>query len=141
MKKNTDDKKDIYVDPKHEEHAFDFDFWRDNKKLWALNVPVEDMDINELRWILDVPFWEDEKGNIVITPNEVIQDLDRYPDHRDRIQAADTFYPLDIMKNKKGRWLTLDGLHRLVKLIIEGETVVKVRKIPLEMVHLTKRDN
>ncbi|MDP3794065.1 MAG: hypothetical protein Q8R07_04945, partial [Candidatus Uhrbacteria bacterium] len=107
-------KKKIYVDPRHDEHAFDLPFWRDNEKLWALKVPVEEIEINELLWIFDVPFWEDKDGNIVITPNEVIRDLDKYPDHRDRIKNSNTSHPLDIMKNKKGEWLTLDGLHRLV---------------------------
>lgn len=49
-------KKEIYVDPRHEEHAFDLPFWRDNEKLWALEVPVEKMDISELTWIFDIPF-------------------------------------------------------------------------------------
>lgn len=105
-----------------------------------MEVPEETMSINELRWILDVPFWEDGDGNIVITPNEVIHHLDKYPEHRDRIRASDASHPLDIMKNKKGEWLTLDGLHRLVKLILEGKTTVRVRKIPPELVHLTARD-
>jgi len=105
-----------------------------------LEVPVEEMNIDELRWIMDVPFWEDDDGNIVITPNEVIQNMDRYPDHRDRIQNADNSFPLDVMKNKKGEWLTLDGLHRLVKQILEGRKTVRVRKIPREIVHLTARD-
>ncbi|MDO8617748.1 MAG: hypothetical protein Q7N87_02575 [Candidatus Uhrbacteria bacterium] len=133
-------KKKIYVDPRHDEHAFDLPFWRDNEKLWALKVPVEEIEINELLWIFDVPFWEDKDGNIVITPNEVIRDLDKYPDHRDRIKNSNTSHPLDIMKNKKGEWLTLDGLHRLVKLFLEGKKTVRVRKIPPELIHLTARD-
>src|SRR3989344_2081254 len=88
-----DSKKDIYVDPRHEEHSFDLPFWRDNKKLWALDIPVEEMDINEMIWILDIPFWEDEKGNIVITPQEVIDNLDKYPEHRDKIKNCDTSFP------------------------------------------------
>ena len=98
------------------------------------------MSINELLWILDIPFWEDEKGNIVITPNQVINNQDQYPAHRDKIQAADTSFPIDIMKNKEGKWLTLDGLHRLVKLVLKKEPTVKVRKIPQELIHLTARD-
>lgn len=90
---NNNPKKEIYVDPRHEEHSFDLPFWRDNNKLWALDVPVEEMDIDELLWILDIPFWEDEDGNIVITPNEVINNLDDFPYHRDKIKNCDTSYP------------------------------------------------
>ncbi|MBD3328631.1 hypothetical protein GF340_05005 [Candidatus Peregrinibacteria bacterium] len=132
--------REIYVDPRHEEHAFDLPFWRDNNKLWALEVPTEEMDINELLWILDIPFWEDEEGNIVITPNEVISNLDNFPYHRDKIKNCDTSYPIDIMKNKQGRWLTLDGLHRLVKMYLNKESKIQVRKIPPEIIHLTARD-
>lgn len=132
-------KKPLYVDPRHTEHAFDLPFWRDNEKLWALDVPVEEMSVEELRWILDIPFWEDDDGNIVLTPDDVLRDLDRYPTHRDKLRSCDTSFPLDIMKNRKGEWLTLDGLHRLVKLILEGKKTVRVRKIPPELIHLTAR--
>ena len=139
-KEDLDPNKAIYVDPRHTEHAFDLPFWRDNEKLWALEVPVEEISVDELLWILDVPFWEDEKGNIVITPNEVINNPEKYPVHRDKIKAADTSYPIDIMKNKKGKWLTLEGLHRLVKLVLAKESTVQVRKIPPELIHLTARN-
>ena len=134
------DKDDIYVDPLHEENAFDLPFWRDNEKLWALDVPVEEMDIKELEWIFTIPFWEDEKGNIVITPKQVMDNLDAYPDHKERIENCDCSYPLDIMRNKKGKWLTLDGLHRLVSIYLDGTKTVKVRKIPPEIVHLAAKD-
>lgn len=140
MQEDLDPNTAIYVDPRHTEHAFDLPFWRDNQKLWALKVPVEDMNTDELLWMLDIPFWEDDKGNIVITPNEVIHNPDKYPLHRDKIKAADTSFPIDVMKNKKGKWSTLDGLHRLVKLILKNATQVKVRKIPPELIHLTARD-
>lgn len=137
MTEETDKK--IYVDPRHEEHSFDLPFWRDNEKLWALNVPVEEIDINELTWIFDVPFWEDKDGNIVIAPREVMNNMDKYPYHKDKIINSDTSYPLDIMKNKKGKWLTLDGLHRLVKLFLNKRSKIQVRKIPPELIHLTAR--
>ncbi len=128
MAKGDKNKKEITVHPKHIEHAFDFDFWRDNKKLWALHIPTEPMDIKELRWIMDVPFWEDTDGNIVLTPNQVLKNLNQYPDHRDRIMRCDTSFPLHIAKNKKGKWLTLDGLHRLAKLIVDGVETVQVKR-------------
>jgi hypothetical protein len=139
MKEKT--KKNIYESPLLKEHGFNLPFWRDNNKLWALKVPVEEMEINEFLWIFDLPFWEDEEGNIVITPREVIKNPDNYPYHTNKILECDTSYPIDVMKNKKGRWLTLDGLHRLVKLYLNKKTKVLVRKIPPEIIHLTARDN
>lgn len=125
----------------HTEHAFNLPFWRDNNKLWALEAPTEEMSIDEFGWILDVPFWEDEEGYIVLTPREVLQNLDRFPRHREQIAHCDTSYPLDIMKNKHGKWLILDGLHRLVKLVMENKRIIRVRKIPPELVHLTARED
>lgn len=138
--KSKKSKKEIYVDPRHKEHSFDLPFWRDNNKLWALKVPVETIDISELLWIFNLPFWEDGEGNIVITPREVMNNMDEFPYHKEKIKNCDTSYPLDIMKNKKGKWLTLDGLHRLVKLYLNHKKRIKVRKIPPELIHLTKRE-
>jgi len=140
MNLHNEEKSEIFVHPLHTENAFDLPFWRDNKKLWALDVPSETISIDELLWIFDVPFWEDEEGNIVITPNEVLQNPNNFPDHYRRIIDADTSYPLDIMKNKKDKWLTLDGLHRLVKLYLNKQGTAKVRKIPPDIIHLTARD-
>ena len=130
---------EIFVHPLHKEHALNLPFWRDNEKLWALTVPVEQMPMQELEWMLEIPFWEDAHGNIVISPREVLEDPARFPAHYARVLSSNTSFPLDIMRNAKGRWITLDGLHRLVKLFMRGETVVSVRKIPEEIVHLTAR--
>ncbi|HVX93102.1 MAG TPA: hypothetical protein VHA74_03240 [Candidatus Dojkabacteria bacterium] len=46
---------------------------------------------------------------------------------------SDLQYPLDIMF-WKGRYLLLDGLHRLAKAKILGLKTVKVRKIPQEAI-------
>lgn len=134
------EQKEIYVDPRHEEHAVNLPFWRDNNKLWALDVPVEEMPVNDFVWMFDVPFWEDPDGNIVISPREVMENMDAFPFHRDKIMNADTSFAIDIMQNKHSKWVTLDGLHRLVKLVMQGIQIVRVRKIPPELVHLTARD-
>lgn len=47
----------------------------------------------------------------------------------DRTMNADLTYPIDIMENK-GKYLILDGLHRLLKYKILGYDKVKVRIIP-----------
>jgi len=33
-----------------------FDFSWDVKKVWALDYPVEEIEINELTWHFDIPF-------------------------------------------------------------------------------------
>jgi hypothetical protein len=70
----------------------------------------------------------------------VLENPERYPEHKQRLEECDTSFAIDIMQNRKGRWLTLDGLHRLLKLYAEGHTIIKVRKIPEELIHLTAKD-
>jgi hypothetical protein len=110
--------------------GFDFD-WSE-EKVWALDVPVEEMDIHELTWHFAIPFlWENGVYNL--TSQEVIDNPDAHTKEYERTMKADLVHPIDIMQNK-GRWLILDGLHRLMKADILGMNKVKVRKIPRERI-------
>ncbi|MBI1960890.1 MAG: ParB N-terminal domain-containing protein, partial [Candidatus Liptonbacteria bacterium] len=114
------------------EVGFDFDW--DSKKVWKLNLPIIEMKIEELLWHFEIPFWEKEDTNDYnLTPNEVIKRAPGTKTHRQKVDAADLQYPIDIMENK-GRWLILDGLHRLVKAFEAGQKTVKVRKVPREKI-------
>src|SRR3989338_7718702 len=91
-----------------------FDFHWDSKKVWKLNEPETEIDINELMWHFDIPFWEiKDTDDYNLTPREIIKepDKDEHSFHWQKIQEADINYPIDIIENK-GRWLVLDGLHR-----------------------------
>lgn len=117
------------------EHGLDF-HW-DNQKVWNLDVPVEEIDIIELEWMLDMPFWHnknEEEIRYTICPSEVVRDIHRYPFHKERMVKAETKYPIDLMQNKNGQWVVLDGIHRLINLIQQGETKAKVRKISRELI-------
>lgn len=121
-------RKDFDKLPKEiQEHGMDF-HW-DNEKVWSLAIPVEDIDVSELEWHLDVPFWSYEGGHYNLLPRIVLENLDLSPEHKDRVLNADIRYPIDIMENPKGRLVILDGMHRLLRLMNEGHTKVKVRKI------------
>jgi len=107
-----------------------FDFRWDSKKVWALEEPTVEMPMSELTWHFDIPFWDSEGTDAYnLTPKEVITYPEKEPTHWRLIQEADTSFPIDIMENK-GRWLILDGLHRLMKEYLAGKSIVKVRKIP-----------
>lgn len=111
-----------------------FDFHWDVKKVWALDIPATEMDINELVWHFDIPFWElADTDDYNLTPNAVINKEAGTHLHREKIEKADTSFPIDIMENK-GRWLILDGLHRLVKLYENGAEKIMVRIIPREKI-------
>ncbi len=107
--------------------GFDFD-WKE-EKVWELDVPVEEISLDELSWHFDIPFW----GDYDLKPIDVIKDPSKYDSEYKRIMDSDLQYPLDIMF-WKGRYLLLDGLHRLAKAKILGLKTVKVRKIPQEAI-------
>lgn len=114
-----------------------FDFSWSEEKVWALDLPIEEMMIDELEWHFAIPFWWTNGQKYNFEPRWVIENPDKYPERYKRIMAADSTYPLDIM-HRRGRWLLLDGLHRLVKAKLLGKTTVKVRKVPVEMIDLIK---
>lgn len=117
-----------------------FDFRWDNEKVWALDVPVTQVDIKELDWHFDIPFhWHN--GEIYnLTSREIIENPDSYKDEYERTLKSDLSYPIDIMENK-GRWLILDGLHRLMKAYIQGLQIVNVRIIPRDNIpNIVKND-
>lgn len=106
-----------------------FDFRWDEKKVWALDVPVEDIPIKELAWHFDIPFWSKPGGFYDLYARDVIDHPQENKQEYERTMQADTSHPIDIMF-WRGRWVILDGLHRLVKQAIEGKDTVRVRKVP-----------
>ena len=117
-----------------------FDFIWDNKKVWSLDCPVKKIDISLLEWHFEIPFWNTKIGYYDLKPIDVINFPDKHNEEYERTMKADTSHPIDIMKNK-GRWLILDGLHRLVKLKILGKTKIQVRKIPRSEITKIERRN
>ena len=108
--------------------------------MWALDESVEDMNIEELIWHFDIPFWEKEGTDAYnLIPWDVINHPEIEKTHYKKVQNADLSHPIDIMENK-GRWLILDGLHRLVKAYMQGQKTVKVRKIPRSRIPEIQKD-
>ena len=115
--------------------GFDFDW--DVRKVWELDVHTELMPISDLVWHFDVPFLQLKSG-CYVTSEEVINRPDYYPDEYQRTMQADIQYPIDVM-HWRGRYVILDGLHRLMKQAMAGANVVQVRKIPIEAIPLILR--
>ena len=106
-----------------------FDFSWDEKNVWKLQIETVKMDITNLIWHFDIPFLWVDGGVYNATPKEVMENPEKYQSEYERTMDADMKYPIDIMENK-GRWLILDGLHRLMKASVMGITEVDVRIIP-----------
>lgn len=116
-----------------------FDFHWDNEKVWVLDIPVEEMDISKLAWHFDIPFWDKPNGGYYdLTPNDVLDKPETYREEFERTMKADLSHPLDIMF-WKGKWLMLDGLHRLIKQKQLGYSRVNVRKIPQKYIPQIKK--
>lgn len=105
-----------------------FDFRWNEESVWGLEAPAELMDISELAWHFDVPFWKIGDKYYALTPNQMLESPEKYQAELKRTLAADTRHPIDIMWNKD-RWVILDGLHRLVKQVKGGKKTVMVRKV------------
>jgi len=110
-----------------------FDFNWSEEKVWALDIPPEEMDIFELTWHFNIPFWDENGQKYCLYPLDVINHPNLHQEEYKRTMNSDISYPIDIMENK-GKWLILDGLHRLVKCKILGKKKVIVRKIPRERI-------
>ncbi len=119
-------KQENYNEP-IEKIGFDFDW--DESKVWALEEPVTTMPLAELAWHLDYPFFWEKGGKYNLKPREVMTQPEAHVEEAERVMKTDTSFPLDVMENK-GRWLLLDGLHRLTKLAMSSATEVQVRIIP-----------
>lgn len=108
----------------------------DTVKLRELPLPVEEIDMQDLLWHFDMPVWaKDGTDDWNLTPWEVIKKEKGSEGHQKIVEAADTIYPLIVTKYNS-RLVILDGVHRLVKLYIQGEKQVKVKIIPVEYLSL-----
>lgn len=88
-----------------------FDFHWDNKKVWALDVPVAEITVADLAWHFDLPFHR-HKGKLYnLRPRDTMANPQKYKDEYERTLRADLSHPIDVMDNGKGRLVILDGLH------------------------------
>ncbi|MPZ83184.1 MAG: hypothetical protein GEV28_23435 [Actinophytocola sp.] len=88
-------------------------FW-DVRQLWAADLPVVPMQVRELEWLLDRPFWNEGPRNLALRPRDVAANPERYRADYERATAADLTCPINVI-HLRGRWVAMDGLHRLLK--------------------------
>ncbi len=95
----------------------------------ALLLPVIEIELGLLAWQLDLPFWPDDEGQpFRVRPLDVVAGR-----LLDLVAAEDCTTPLDVTW-QNGRWVVLDGLHRLLKAARAGLTVVPARVVPPEAI-------
>jgi len=114
-------------------------FKTDEPKLWAVNIPVEEIDISEIDYNLDIPYLEQEGTNDWnLTPRMLIENLDKEFLHAKKVNEADLKYPIEIYWHQE-KWIILDGVHRFTKTVRLGYKKIKVRKVSEEIAQMTKK--
>jgi hypothetical protein len=112
-------------------------FW-DVRKLWAVDLPVVPMRVRDLEWLLDKPFWEDGHRKLALRRSDVAADPERYQADYERAMAADLSCPISVI-NLRGRWVVMDGLHRLLKAWMFGHEMILARQAHEEHIPLFSR--
>jgi len=97
----------------------------DRARLHALQLPIHQVALDDLRWQLDLPWWRDGERYFAVRPTDVHREPGRYPTHWLRTQNADLAYPIDLLES--GRYVVLDGVHRLLKAALAGRTTISAR--------------
>ena len=117
--------------PKQLQGVF-FDFLWDARKVWALPTEPSLLRFDELAWQLELPVWTTVPGEarFDLTPLTVLNCPENFPVRWRRILAVDLEFPLEMFRNDQGRWVILDGYHRLARHHIEGSRDIPVRLHP-----------
>lgn len=101
-----------------------------NKKVYSVDMmhayinifkpKITSVKLDDINFNYDSKVWDDYKGGSV-SPNEVILNPDKYPEHKKRVEDADLKYPIILSDNT-----VIDGLHRLVKSHLLNKKKIKV---------------
>ena len=133
-KENIMQENKIKVPPIVQKYGYDLP--KDTEKVWALDIPVVEIPIEDITWHFSIPFWGVKDAYYSITVNDVIKNKDAYPEHYKRIINSETTYPVDLLDNREinGKLLMLDGLHRTVKLYLEGQKTIKAHIVSRNLI-------
>lgn len=110
----------------------------DEAKLWALDIPVEEINISDIEYNLDIPYLEKMgTDDWNLSPRDLIKNFAKEKLHANITEKADLKYPIEIYNNQ-GKWIIIDGVHRFTKAVRLGYKTIKVRKITEEILQKLK---
>jgi len=104
-----------------------FQYAWDQEQLWeiAKNKKVFKIDLRDVKHWIYYPCWSENDCYLSIF--QVLLQKDKFPDHIDRINKADTKYPLIVTEDPFDKFGTiLDGNHRFAKLIQQRKKKIKI---------------
>jgi hypothetical protein len=102
--------------------ALGTDPWEDDQA--GFEGPVEEVPLDALVWLLDLPIWGWRGTPFQVTPNQVRADPNTYAIHHARVMWSDLEDPIHLAE-RNGRWVVLDGYHRLLKAVIEQRPTIR----------------
>jgi len=104
----------------------------DEDRLHALNLPVEDMALEQLSSNLETCYLEREgTDDWNLCPRELIENFEIEKTHAKRVQGVDLSFPIHIC-HFRDRWIILDGVHRFTQAVMAGKETILVKKVPAE---------
>lgn len=117
-----------------------FSFRWDKRALWDLPTPATLLPIAELDWHLDLPVWSTQPPQALfdLRPREVIAQPALHPQHWQRILNAPLAYALDLFEYN-GRWVIMDGYHRLAKHHVLQSVEALARLHPARLLDVVRR--
>lgn len=101
------------------------DFWWDVRRLWAAELPIRELHVAELEWLLDIPFWTVD-GRTDVRPREVAKRPELFATEHARTMRSDLSCPINVIW-LRGRWVIMDGLHRLLKAHLLDEATIMAK--------------
>jgi hypothetical protein len=116
--------------PNHLQGVF-FDSVWETSKIWALPTAVSTLTLDQLAWHLQLSVWSSVPGQPLfdLSPQTVLSSPDGFARHWTKLFKADSRRPLELFENR-GRWVIVDGYHRLAKHWLRSTEVVPVRLHP-----------
>lgn len=116
--------------PSHLQGVF-FDTVWETSKVWALATPVSVLPLEHLAWHLRLTVWSTVPGRPLsdLSPCTVLSSPDEYARHWTKVFKADLNHPLELFANR-GRWVIIDGYHRLAMHWLRSTVAVPVRFHP-----------
>ena len=116
--------------PVHLQGLF-FDWLWDTTMVWSLPTPVSQLPFENLAWHLGLTVWSTVRGEprFDLAPATVLAAPSAHARHWAKIQNADLSYPLELFDHG-GRWVILDGYHRLCRHYLSQTQQVPVRFHP-----------
>ena len=97
--------------------------------LYDIDLPVEEIALDVLKYNLDIYYLESEgTDDWNLSPRELIDNFAKEKTHAKRVDRVDLNFPICIYFYL-GQWIILDGVHRYAKALMNKSRTIRVKKV------------